>query len=283
MNRVNAKVNFIKEVLPVRTLFSFSQRMQAEKVKKFLHRAINTLSVMLLVSIWEIVARSGYFNSALFPPPSKVLIDLGAMITSGQLSTDLIASSRRLLVGYFTGAILGLCAGLATGRYQMAESFFSPIFQMLRPIPPISFVPIAILWFGLGEFSKYFLVFWGVFFTVWINTYLGVKRVDATFIRAAQSLGSGEKSLLYEVILPGAFPQILAGLRTAIPVSFYCLVAAEIAGAYSGVAYSLDVAHLNFQVGHMFAGLVILGIMSTAADWIFVLVTKWVFPWGYPA
>lgn len=277
---MNTKVDFMKIRLPVKEPSS-SKLMREEWVRAFLRRSLNILSIVLLLFGWEIVARSGYFNSALFPPPSKVVMDLMDMVASGQLSTDVIASGRRLLVGYFFGAILGLCMGLVTGRYYLAENFLSPIFQVLRPIPPISFVPIAILWFGLGEFSKYFLVFWGVFFPVWINTHLGVQRVDQTLIRAAQSLGARERKLLFAVVLPGAFPQILAGLRTAVPISFYCLVAAEIAGAYSGVAYNIDVAHLNFQVGHMFAGLIVLGLMSAAADWIFVVISKFAFPWAY--
>jgi ABC-type nitrate/sulfonate/bicarbonate transport system permease component len=249
--------------------------------RQIVRRGLNAVSIAGLLFVWEMVARSGYFNTALFPPPSKVAIDLFHMMAGHQLWSDIFASSRRLFVGYVAGGVAGLVAGLFTGRYSFADHLLSPAFQVLRPIPPISFVPVAILWFGLGEFSKYFLVFWGVFFPVWFNTYLGVQRVDQTLTRAAQCLGAKEGALLFAVVLPGALPQILAGLRTALAVSFYCLVAAEIAGAYSGVAYRIDIAHLNFQIGHMFAGLGVLGVMSALADWLFVRLTGLVFPWAY--
>lgn len=243
--------------------------------------ALNTLSIVSLFVSWEIVAISGYFNSALFPTPIRVASDLAHMMVGQQLWADIYVSSNRLFVGFMAGALLGLISGLLTGRYMVLEYLISPIFQMLRPIPPISFVPIAILWFGLGEFSKYFLIVWGVFFPVWFNTHLGVKRVDQTLVRAALCLGENKLTMLATVILPAALPQILAGLRTSIAVSFYCLVAAEIAGAYSGVAYRIDIAHLNFQTGRMFAGLVVLGIMSALSDGFFVVATRWAFPWAY--
>ena len=146
-------------------------------------------------------------------------------------------------------------------------------------MPPISFVPIAILWFGLGEASKYFLVFWGVFFVVWINTHIGVTNVPKIYLEAAQNLGASERGMVHQVVLPAALPMLLAGLRTAIPIGFYSLVAAEIAGAYSGVAYMIEIAHTNFQIDKMFSGLVILGIGSALADRLFVAVTSRAFPW----
>jgi ABC-type nitrate/sulfonate/bicarbonate transport system permease component len=142
-------------------------------------------------------------------------------------------------------------------------------------------VPIAVLWFGLGEFAKYFLVFWGVFFIVWITSHLGLLAVDKTYINAARSLGATERVVLVEVAIPAAMPAVLAGLRTAIPVGFYSLVAGEVAGATHGLAYMIELAHTNFQVAKMFGGLVILGLASACADRVFVFVTSMLFPWAY--
>lgn len=251
-----------------------------KKLKSWLHGVASGLSVASFLLLWEMVSRSGLFNPYLFPPPSEIAKALIGMASSGQLLVDLQASTHRILLGYLTGSAAGVAIGLITGRYRLMQSLITPIIQMVRPIPPISFVPVAILWFGLGDFSKYFLVFWGVFFPVWYNTHFGVRSVDSVYVRAAQSLGANQRQLMFEVILPGAMRFILAGLGTAVPIAFYCLVAAEIAGAYSGVAYRIDVAHLNFQVSVMFAGLIVLGIMSTIADRAFGALTKKLFPWA---
>jgi ABC-type nitrate/sulfonate/bicarbonate transport system permease component len=127
-------------------------------------------------------------------------------------------------------------------------------------------VPIVIVWFGLTEVGKWFLVFWGVFFTVWMASHLGVQRVNETLLRAALSLGTRPKDLLLAVVLPSSLPMIFVGIRTAIGISFYTLVAAELAGAAFGIAYRLEVTQQNMQVASMMAGLVMLGLISFAAD-----------------
>lgn len=194
---------------------------------------------------------------------------------SGNLVPDLGWSLSRVIVGFFAGAIAGIGMGVLTGGNRIISAFFSPIFQMLRPIPPIAFVPIVIVWFGLTEWGKWFLIFWGVFFTVWLSTHLGVQRINQTLVRAAQCLGARKHHLLIEVMLPDALPYIFMGLRTAVSISFYTLVAAELAGAYAGIAYRLEVTQQNMQIGHMIAGLVLLGLISSMADRLFgVLSTK---------
>ena len=123
-------------------------------------------------------------------------------------------------------------------------------------------MPIVILWFGLSELGKYFLVFYGVFFTVWIAAHLGVQRVDEKLVRAARSLGTPESRMMQEVLLPGALPYIFVGLRTSVSISFYTLVAAELAGTFAGLAYRIDIAMQNLQMAQMMGGLVMLGLIS---------------------
>jgi NitT/TauT family transport system permease protein len=239
---------------------------------------VSLLPIPVLLIVWEAVARAEIFNATFFPPPSRVITALVDLL-QGELPSDLWASLSRAGVGYVAGASLGIGIGLLTGRYASWRRLLNQVFQLLRPIPPISLVPVAILWFGLGEGSKYFLISWGVFFPVWITTFLGVSRVEQSYIWAAASLGAGERQLLREVIFPAALPSIVAGLRTAVAIAFYCLVAAEIAGAFSGVAFRLDVSHTNLQVDRMFAGLIVLGIVSATADRGFTLLVNRLFPW----
>jgi ABC-type nitrate/sulfonate/bicarbonate transport system permease component len=251
-----------------------------KKVDKRWENVAKWSSLPLLLIVWELVVRAGTVNAALFPPPTVVAVAMYEYATSGTLVTDLGWSVSRVLIGYLAGATAAILVGILTGGNKLAAAFFSPIFQMLRPIPPIAFVPIVIIWFGLTELGKWFLVFWGVFFTVWLSVHLGVQRVNDTLIRAARCLGATRKMMLFEVMLPGALPYIFMGLRTAISVSFYTLVAAELAGAFAGVAYRLEVTQQNMQIGQMIAGLIILGLISTAADKLFGMFSTKVVHWN---
>lgn len=242
--------------------------------QQFLNQATRFLSLPLFLGLWEIVSRSGLTNSVLFPPPSVVAIALYQWAIDGSLVMDILMSISRVLIGFVSGSVAGMLIGVLTGRYQLLSNLLTPIFQLLRPIPPIAFVPIVILWFGLSEVGKWFLVFWGVFFTVWISAHLGVQRVDQTLIRAAQCLGTPERKMLPEVLFPGALPYIFVGLRTSVSISFYTLVAAELAGTFSGIAYRIEIAQQNLQVGQTIGGLIVLGVISAVADRLFSSLSK---------
>ena len=233
---------------------------------RWIERLALWVSIPLFLGLWQIASTSGFVNELLFPPPTKVAVSLGSELMTGTLLVDLGMSVMRVVIGFISGAAVAIMVGLLTGRYRVISNLLAPIFQLLRPIPPIAFVPIVILWFGLSEWGKWFLVFWGVFFTVWVATHLGVQRADPMLIRAARSLGTPDRLLIRDIILPSALPTIFVGLRTAVSISFYTLVAAELAGAFAGLAYRIDLAHQNMQTGQMLGGLVMLGIVSASAD-----------------
>lgn len=244
-----------------------------------LNAIISVLSVPIFLGLWEIVSRSGIVNIVLFPPPSVVAVAMVEWIKSGQFAIDFAVSVYRVVIGFVGGAVFGIIFGVLTGRYPLFSSLFSPLFHLLRPIPPIAFVPIVILWFGLSEAGKFFLVFWGVFFTVWLSAHLGVQKVDGGLIRAAMVLGTPQRKLLREVIFPGALPYIIVGLRTAVGISFYTLVAAELAGTFAGIVYRIDIAEQNLQTGQVMGGLVVLGALSFAADRAFASLAQRVVWW----
>ena len=230
------------------------------------NRTVAIASVPLFLLLWQAVSMSGIVNIRLFPPPTVVVTALWQSAVSGDLWIDLGMSVSRVVIGYTAGAGAAILIGLITGRYALASCLLGPVFQLLRPIPPVAFVPVVILWFGLSEIGKWFLVFWGVFFTVWMATHIGVEQVDQRLLRAARCLGAAEHRLIRAIILPAALPVIFVGLRNAIAVSFYTLVAAELAGTFAGLAYRIDLAQQNLQMGQMMGGLVVLGIVSAIAD-----------------
>jgi ABC-type nitrate/sulfonate/bicarbonate transport system permease component len=251
-----------------------SVRRRADTINRRLEILIGALSLPLFLGIWEMVSRSGIVNIVLFPPPSVVAVAVLEWVRSGQFFLDLGASLYRVSVGFAIGAIAGIVAGVLTGQFQLFSSFVSPLFHILRPIPPIAFVPIVILWFGLSEVGKLFLVVWGVFFTVWLATHIGVQKVDRGLMRAAMMLGTSRRQMLQEIVLLGALPYIVVGLRTAVSISFYTLVAAELAGTFVGIVYRIEIAQQNLQTGQVMGGLAALGLISFVADRLFAAVAE---------
>lgn len=237
------------------------------------------LPIITLLVLWEIVAQSGGFNKSLFPPPSEVFTSIGEMLDKGYLIGDAGYSIMRALVGFALGSFLGIVIAILTARSTFFNRAFMPLIQLLRPIPPLAFVALALVWFGLGEASKIFLVTWGVFFTVWINAYLGILKVDINYINAAKCLGASERTIVKEIVLPGALPLIIAGMRTGIGFAFLCLVAAEMAGAYIGLGYRVEFSHLIFRVDNMIVCIIALGILGASSDRIFAYAVEKLFPW----
>jgi len=242
--------------------------------------AAKLLSLPLFLALWQVVSQADLVNPLLFPPPTRVIAALYRYMDGAQGWTDVGASIERAVIGYLAGAVVGVAIGLLTGANRVAAGLLTPVFQLLRPIPPIAFVPIVIVWFGLSELGKWFLVFWGVFFTVWLATHLGLQRANVTYVRAAQALGATQHQILWTVRLPDALPFVFVGLRTAITIAFYSLVAAELAGAYAGVAYRLEITQQNLQVATTIAGLLILGLLSSLADRLFDVLSRRIVHWS---
>jgi ABC-type nitrate/sulfonate/bicarbonate transport system permease component len=242
-------------------------------------RVLFLVPIVSFILIWEAFARFGPLNKSLFPPLSTVLLSVEEMIERGYLVADAGYSIMRALVGFTLGSLFGIVIGILTGRLSSFNRALMPLIQLLRPVPPIAFVALALVWFGLGESSKIFLVTWGVFFPVWINTYIGVTRVEEHYINAAKCLGANERTIVREIVLPAALPLIIAGMRTGIALAFLSLVAAEMAGAFVGLGFRVEFSHMVFRVDHMIVCIIALGILGASSDRIFAHIVEKLFPW----
>ncbi len=260
---------------------AFEAEQRASKRRRFRRQVtLNVVGVLLFLALWEIAPRVvPGINLQMFPPPSHVVGTLGSMIASGELFKHMLASLARAAQGFLIGSVLGVLAGLLTGQLPVMRNLSDPVLHGLRSIPAIAFVPLAIVWFGLGEMSKVALIAWGTFFPVWLNTFIGVRDVPNVLLRSAASLGCRGASVLFSVVLPSALPFILAGLRQATATAFVMLVAAELVGASSGLGYLISFSHLVFRVDMMFVGLMALGALGFVADRIFVALLPRIFPW----
>jgi NitT/TauT family transport system permease protein len=242
---------------------------------------ISLLAFLAVAVLWELVSRvSGHYSrNQLFPPFSAVLVRIFSLLQTRTFYTDLFYSMSRVLVGFIAGGVLGIWAGIQTARHFLPDALFSPLLNVLRPLPPIALVPIILIWFGLNEYAKYILVAIGAFFPVWISTHTAIRNINVNYLKTARCLQVRKRQVLFKVVLPAAMPGILSGLRTSLGVSFFCLVAAEMSGARAGLFFRINLAYTFFNMDEMVAGLILLGLVSLCTDRLFLFLAQKLFPW----
>lgn len=222
------------------------------------------LGIAVLLLIWETVCRLGWVSPLFLPSPTGILAAGWEMLTKGELLQNTGASLYRILLGYALGASVGIVVGLLLGFSKWAEAMGTPILFSLYPIPKIALLPLIVLWLGIGELPKVTIIALGVFFPVVINTYSGVKNVDAILIKAAVSFGSNHLNVIRKVILPGALPVIFAGLKLAAGTSLLLLVAAEMIAAKQGIG-SMILHYGNLMITtKLMVGVVVLSLLGLA-------------------
>ncbi|MBQ5949046.1 ABC transporter permease [Massilia sp. ST3] len=237
---------------------------------------------VLAIALWHAVAQAGLVNPQVLPAPLDVarkwiayLLPLDAYdgqagwiawALSGELVVDTANSLYRVVAGFAIGAGLALPLGLAMGASSAVYAWMNPLVQLLRPIPPIAYIPLAILWFGLGNPPAVFLIAIGAFFPVLMNTIAGVRQVDGIYLRAARNLGAGGATLFVRVILPAAVPTILAGVRIGIGTAFIVVIVAEMIAVNSGLGFRILEAREYFWSDKIIAGMISIGLLGLAID-----------------
>ncbi|ACR29052.1 aliphatic sulfonate ABC transporter permease SsuC [Burkholderia glumae] len=224
-----------------------------------------------LVAAWELAARTGALSTRVLPEPLAVLRAAWSLIESGEMWANVKVSTWRALLGFALGGGVGLALGLATGLSKAAEVALDSTIQMIRNIPALAMIPLVILWFGIDEKAKLFLVSLGVFFPIYINTYHGIRSVDANLIEMARSYGVKGLALYRDVILPGALPSILVGVRFALGLTWVMLIVAETISAQSGIGYMTMNAREFLQTDVVVVGILLYAILGKLAD----VLAKW--------
>lgn len=239
---------------------------------------IGTLAVILL---WETSVRTGLIDRAVFPSPSLAIAAATERLTARQLGENLSWSLARVFSGFALGALAGVVVGVLAGWYRRFGLIVSPLVELLRPIPPLAWIPLAIIWFGLGEPSKFFIIFLGAFFPVVTAAYQGMRSVDPMLLRAGQTMGLSGVPLLLRVAIPAAAPDLATGLRIGWGLSFGVLVAAELIAADRGLGYMI-IAERNAggSVGVIIVGILLIGALNLLTDAaIGVAIRYWVGRW----
>src|SRR5881227_3102132 len=176
--------------------------------------ALFSASILIAFAAWQFLS-SFVFNPFLIPPPLVVFKTMVPMVESGEIFRHVAISLARVGVGFITGCAAAIVLGVILGRIRLVNDLLDPIIEVLRYLSPTAMIPIAVIWFGIGEQSKYFLIFWGTFFFVLINTVAGVIRTPVARQRAAQCLGANQFEIFLIVIIPSAIPYIITGMRVA--------------------------------------------------------------------
>jgi NitT/TauT family transport system permease protein len=243
----------------------------------------STIVPLTVLVVWQVLSQSGFVKPVILPSPIAVIArwyhylsptealgeDLGswwAWLASSELLSDAYASLHRVVVGFLIGAGLALPLGLLMGADRRIEGLFDPLIQFLRPIPPIAYIPLSILWFGLGDPPAVFLIAIGAFFPVLINTIAGVRNVDSIYIRAALNLGASPLIMFRRVILPAATPYILTGVRIGIGTAFIVVIVAEMIAVNSGLGYRILEAREYLWSDKVIAGMISIGMLGLCID-----------------
>jgi NitT/TauT family transport system permease protein len=242
------------------------------------------VAVIVALAIWVAVTAGGLVDTKVLVSPGTLLRQFIAIAMNGYsgtpLYTHILASLLRTTTGFVLGAALAIPVGLAMGYSAILYALLSPFLAVLRPIPVIAFIPLAILWFGIGEFSKVLLISITSFLYMTVNTAAGVKAVPEDVIRAALSLGATRFQLFRHVILPESLPYIFVGVRVGAAVSWAVVVAAELIAAQEGLGYLIMDAATFFRIPAVYVGISLIGIIGFAIDRLISIAERRLVHWS---
>ncbi len=242
-------------------------------------RWVGVFVFITLIALAEWGTQTGWISSLTLPKPSDVLATFVELYESGLLFKHLAPSLSRLAVGATMGALTGVAVGIMIGLFSHVRAGLVPLVAAIFPIPKIALLPLFVIWFGIGEGSKYALIAFGTFTPTVVATYGAVDNVDRSLIRMGQSFGLSWTSIVRKIVLPGAMPGILSGLRISLAIAIILLVAAEMLGAQYGIgAYILEAGSL-YDLERLFAGVVILSLLGVLVSAVIGFLERYLLGW----
>jgi NitT/TauT family transport system permease protein len=264
-------------------------RPQVSATKPLLQLAQYAAFPVAIFALWQICAQTGLVRRSVLPAPADVVVvwfDLVSGATdaaarySGTWLDHAAASILRVIAGFAWGGALGILAGLLIGLSRVMERVLDPTLQVLRNVPVTAWVPLSLAFFGIGNAPAIFLIGLGAFFPAAVNTTHGVRQIDVTLTKAARMMGADERELLVRVILPGALPSIMTGLRLSMGIAWVLVVVAEILAVRSGLGYLLNDAYLFYRNDVVIAAMLSIGLLGFACDRLVVLVRNHLLEWN---
>ncbi|RTL54009.1 MAG: ABC transporter permease [Bradyrhizobiaceae bacterium] len=236
--------------------------------------------ICLFILLW--IAASYHLHSAvLLPEPSAVLKGFVDLVRDGSLISDVGASLKRVIGGFLIATVIAVPLALLMAYVRPLDLLLSPLVSFLRPIPPIAWIPIAILWFGIGDPPSYFITSLAAFFPIFINSYAGGKAVLPQHLHAARSLGARPQALFFRIYLPSAMPMIATGLRIGLGQSWMAVVTAELIAAHSGLGYMIQANRLALETSLVLVGMCVIGLLGAVMSFgLLVIERHLLVPWN---
>lgn len=235
--------------------------------------------LLFLLVLWEFAARMNLINPQFFPPPTKVLAGIKQLAEFGSLWGDISASILRVSIGFVIATVVGITLAALLARLEGLSYYVMPIVEVIRPISVIAWIPMAILWFGLGNKPAWFIIFLGSVFPIFTNAYAGFCSVDRVHVQAAECFGAKRWLFFRAVLLPSALPHILTGMRIGLGFGWMCVIAAEMIAATSGLGYMIQLARNLMETDRIIGGMVIIGLVGFAMNQSMLYLEQRLTPW----
>ena len=242
---------------------------------------IGSAGLIAFLAVWEAVVVAGLIDPFFLPPPSRVLMRMRELSSGPDavLFNDIKMSGSRVLTGFVLSALVGVPCGLVMGISPLVRALFNPIASIIRPLPALSWIPLSMLWLGIDEQQKYAIVFMGCFASVLVYTTDATMRVNPTFALAAKNLGASRLQVIRHVILPGALPDILSGLKVVLAIAWTCVISAEMVGANSGLGFRIWTAKEWSDTGQVLVGMLSISLTVLLLDILFRALERFLLPW----
>lgn len=235
---------------------------------------------VVLVIIWQLADVVGWIHPYSMPSPVAVVETTWDYIQTGELLDSMVVSVVRVLEGFLLALVTATLLGIAAALFPRFEIATDLVLQIIRPIPPIAWIPLAILWFGIGQSSKIFIIFLGAFFPIFVNTVDGIKNIDPRYLELSRAYEVPGRDLIRYVVIPGALPSIMTGIRLGLGSAWVCVVAAEMIGAISGVGYMLSNGRSLSRPDIVILGMLIVGIVGKLMDDVLCWLRKRIIVWN---
>lgn len=242
--------------------------------------AVSLIIPIILVILWQLAANGGRINVQLFPSPAKIGQAFVKSVANGKLQTNIMVSLKRVLTGYLYGAVLGVVIGVLLGLSKKAYRLFSFLLEILRPIPIIAWVPVLIMILGIGETSKIIVIMIGSFWSIFLNTYDGIRNVDAKYLEVSSMFMKSKAETVLRVMLPAALPGIFTGLRIGIGSAWISVIGAELIASSAGLGYMISYSREMAQPANMYVAVFIIGIIGYLINAILKIIEKKALRWN---
>ncbi|HWQ79583.1 MAG TPA: ABC transporter permease [Anaerovoracaceae bacterium] len=241
---------------------------------------ISLILPFLMLAVWKSADLLGMLKPYTMPPPEKVISTAIEMTKDGSLQKHIISSIILVLEGFFLALGAAFVIGIAIGLSKRVEAFFELTLQIFKPIPPIAWIPLAILWFGIGAESKIYIIFVGAFFPILLNVVDGIHNIDSRYFELAKVYETPKLKFILKAVLPGALPQIMTGIRVGLGNAWICVVAAEMIAAMVGVGYMLTYGRSLSRPDMVILGMLLIGIIGKIMDDILKYLTEKLIKWA---